>query len=37
MHCRSCTVYSLGFNRIQIHCSHIEEDVHLSVNNRIVT
>jgi hypothetical protein len=35
--CRSCTVYSLGFNRIQIHRSHIE-GVHQSVNNnRIVT
>jgi hypothetical protein len=31
------TVYSLGFNQIQIHCSHIE-DGHQSVNNnRIVT
>jgi hypothetical protein len=27
--------YSLGFNRIQIHCSHIK-DVHHSIKNRIV-
>jgi hypothetical protein len=30
LNCRNCTVYRLGFNRIQIHYCHIE-DVHQSV------